>query len=60
MAQTKAQTQAQAAAQRTKQKEISFQQSEKRKDQQAQADILRAGVRTRHELVANRLKALDE
>jgi hypothetical protein len=34
--------------------------AEQRKDQQTQADIQRTGVKTRHELLADRLKALAE
>lgn len=59
-AQTKAAIADRASQQRTRQKEEHFQKEERRKDQQAQADLLREGVRTRHELMANRLKALAE
>ena len=41
-------------------KDQQFQADQKRKDAQTGAEIKRSGVRTRHELLANRLKALDE
>lgn len=41
-------------------KEKAFQSGEKRKNAQTAAEIQRGGVRTRHELLANRLKALNE
>lgn len=59
-AQTKAKIAENSAAARTRQKEEQFQKAEARKDQQVQADIQRQGVETRHELLANRLKALSE
>lgn len=41
-------------------KDQQFQSDQKRKDAQTAAEITRGGVRTRHELLANRLKALAE
>lgn len=60
MGQTKAKIAENSAASRTRQKEQQFQLSERRKDQQQSADIYRTGIETRHELLANRLKALSE
>ena len=60
MAQTKAQIAANSAAQRTAQKQKQWEMGEQRKDLQTQSDIARQNVRTRHELLANRLKALAE
>lgn len=60
MAQTKAQIAANSAEQRTAQKQKQWEMGEARKNQQTQSDIDRANVRTRHELVAKRLKALQE
>ena len=59
-AQTKAKISEQSAAQRTKQKEQQFQLAERRKDAQTAAEIQRGHTRTRHELMANRLKSLSE
>ena len=57
-AQTKAKIAENSAEARTRQKEVQFQLAERRKDQQTEADIARQGAVTRHELMANRLKAL--
>jgi len=59
-AQTKAQIADRASQQRTAQKQVQWEQGEKRKDEQTAAEIQRQGVRTRHELLAGRLKALAE
>lgn len=59
-AQTKAAIAERSAAARTRQKEEQFQKAEMRKDQQTQSDITREGVRTRHQLMAERLKSLSE
>lgn len=60
MAQTKAQIAERSSAQRTQQKQVQWEMGERRKDLQTQADIAREGIRTRHELMANRLKVLAE
>lgn len=60
MAQTKAKIAENSAAARTRQKEQQFQAAQKREDQKLVADIQREGVVTRHDLLANRLKALSE
>jgi hypothetical protein len=60
MAQTKAQIAQNSAAQRTAQKQQQWEMGERRKDLQTQADLQREGVKTRHELLANRLRALAE
>ena len=60
MAKTKAEIAANSAAQRTAQKQRQWEMGETRKDLQTQSDIARQNVRTRHELLANRLKALAE
>jgi len=60
LAQTKAAIAERSAAAKLAQKDKQFQAGEKRKDVQTQADIQRSGVVTRHELLANRLKALAE
>jgi hypothetical protein len=59
-AQTKAKIAENSAAQKTRQKQVQWEMGEQRKDQQTQADIARQNVRTRHELIAGRLKALAE
>jgi hypothetical protein len=59
-AQTKAKILADTAALKQRHKDQSFQSDQKRKDAQTAAEITRGGVRTRHELLANRLKALAE
>jgi len=60
LAQTKAQIEASRSRQKMQQRDQQFQGEERRKDQQTAAEIQRQGVRTRHELLANRLKALAE
>lgn len=47
-------------AERTQQKQISWEKQEQRKDQETVANIQRQGVQTRHELLANRIRALSE
>lgn len=47
-------------AQRAAQKQQGWEAEQQRKNLQTQADIERQGVQTRHELMANRLKALAE
>lgn len=59
-AQTKAELTKTAHAQRTQQRQTQWEMEQKRKDMQTAADIQREGVKTRHELVADRLKALAE
>jgi hypothetical protein len=59
-AQTKAKIAETSAAQRTAQKEEQFQKGEARKDQQTAAEIARTGVKTRHELMGNRLRTIEE
>ena len=59
-AQTKAKIAETSAAQRTQQKQTQWEMGEQRKNLQTAAEIQRGGVRTRHELLANRLKALSE
>jgi hypothetical protein len=60
MGQTKAKILESTAALKQQHKDQQFQSDQKRKDQQTSAEIQRGGVRTRHELLANRLKALAE
>ena len=60
MGQTKAKILEANAALKQKHKDAQFQSDQKRKDQQTSAEITRGGVRTRHELLANRLKALAQ
>ena len=59
-AQTKAKIAEQSAANRTRQKDQQFQANERRQDQKFIADIGREGARTRHQLLADRMKALSE
>ena len=59
-AQTKAKILEANAALKQKHKDQQFQSDQKRKDSTTAAEITRGGVRTRHELLANRLKALAE
>jgi ribosomal protein S8E len=59
-AQTKAKIAETSATQRTQQKQKQWEMGEQRKNAQLGADIKRKGVETRHELLANRLKALAE
>jgi hypothetical protein len=58
-AQTKSKIAEQNAANKLRQKEEQFQAAEKRKDLQTATDIQRTGIVTRHELMANRMKALQ-
>ena len=60
MAQTKSKIAASSAQQRTQQKQTQWEAGERRKDLQTSADLQREGVKTRHELLTNRLKALAE
>ena len=60
MGQTKAKILEANAALKQKHKDQQFQADQKRKDAQTAAEITRGGVRTRHELLASRLKALAE
>jgi len=59
-AQTKAKIAENSATQRTRQKEEQFQKGEVRKDEQTAAQIARDGVKTRHELMANRMRTIAE
>ena len=59
-AQAKAKIAEQSAANRTRQKEQQFQAAERRNDQKLVADIQREGTRTRHQLLADRMRALAE
>ncbi len=60
LAAAKAQNMRESHAERTQQKQISWEKQEQRKDQQIASDLQREGVMTRHELLANRIKALSE
>lgn len=59
-ANSKAQIADRAAQQRTAQKQLQWEAGERRKDMQIQADLQREGVKTRHDLLADRMKALAE
>jgi hypothetical protein len=60
MGETKAKILASTAAMKQQQKEEQFQADQRRKDAQTAAEIARTGARTRHELMANRMKTLAE
>lgn len=60
MGQVKAQFQAQKGQQTLAHKEQQFQSDERRKNLQVAGELQRSSVRTKHELLANRLKALVE
>lgn len=60
LAQAKAKNAERAHAQKTQQRQISWQNEERRKDMQAQGQMQREGVVTRHQLMAERMKALSE
>jgi hypothetical protein len=60
MGKTKADILKASAALKQQHKDQQFQADQKRKDATTAAEITRGGVRTRHELLANRLKALAE
>lgn len=60
IAAAKAQNMRESHAERTKQKQISWEKQEQRKDLETQTDLQREGIKTRHELLANRLRALAE
>jgi hypothetical protein len=60
MGQTKAKILEASAALKQQHKDQGFQADQKRKDATTSAEITRSGVRTRHELLANRLRALAE
>jgi hypothetical protein len=59
-AQAKAKITENSAAQRTAQKQKQWEMGERRKDLQTQAEIGREGTRTRHQLLAERMRALTE
>jgi hypothetical protein len=59
-AQTKAKIAENSAAARTQQKEVQFQNAERRKDEELEANLQRDGAVTRHDMMAERLKALAE
>lgn len=60
IAKAKADNTRESHAQKTQQKQVSWEKGEVRKDQQLVADIQREGTKTRHELMAERLKTLSE
>ena len=60
LAQTKAKIAEQNAQMKQRQKQEQFDAGERRKDVQIAADVQREGVKTKHELLANRLKAVAE
>lgn len=59
-AKAKADNTRESHAQRTQQRQQSWEMEERRKDLQARGQIQREGVITRHQLMADRLKALSE